>query len=102
MNARPISGTAIALIAVAATARAQDATVVYRLGRDTVAIEQITRTSSHLTGESLLRQGTALTRSQYDVTLSGGKPTGLVFRRRQARWLADSEQPDRMALHLRR
>lgn len=83
MNARPISGTAIALIAVAATARAQDATVVYRLGRDTVAIEQITRTSSHLTGESLLRQGTALTRSQYDVTLSGGKPTGLVFRRRQ-------------------
>jgi len=65
------------------TVIAQDATIVYRLGRDTVAVEQMTRTSSHLTGESLLRQGTALTRTQYDVALSNGRPTTLVFRRRQ-------------------
>ncbi len=79
-----ILGLATALfVARPPIATAQDATIIYRLGRDTVAIEQITRTSTHLIGESLLRQGTALTRSQYDVTLSGGKPTALVFRRRQ-------------------
>lgn len=76
-------GFALASLAARA-AVAQDATIVYRLGRDTVAIEQMTRTSSHLTGESLLRQGTAITRSQYDAALSSGRVTTLVFRRRQA------------------
>lgn len=73
-----------ALLGASTTAAAQDATMIYRLGHDTVAIEQISRTATHLTGESVLRQGTAITRSQYDVTLAGGKPTVLVFRRRQA------------------
>jgi hypothetical protein len=78
-------GFAFALTAARThAATAQDATIVYRLGRDTVAIEQITRSATHLAGESLLRPGTSITRAQYDVTLSGGKPTALVFRRRQA------------------
>src|SRR5262245_24090141 len=78
-------GLATAVIsAMSGVASAQDATIIYRLGRDTVAVEQMTRTSPHLAGETLLRQGTALTRSQYDVTLSSGRVTTLVFRRRQA------------------
>lgn len=71
-------------LGASASAAAQDATIIYRLGRDTVAVEQFTRTPTRLSGESMLRQGTAITRSQYDVTLAGGKPTVLVFRRRQA------------------
>jgi DUF2911 family protein len=81
---RIIGFTATLIAAPTQFAIAQDATIVYRLGHDTVAIEQMTRTSSHLTGETLLRQGTATTRSQYDVALSSGKVTTLVFRRRQA------------------
>ena len=85
MNTIKFVGIALALsTAQSQVATAQDATIVYRLGRDTVAIEQITRTASHLAGETLLRQGTAITRSQYDAALSNGRVTTLVFRRRQA------------------
>jgi hypothetical protein len=73
-----------AALLLARVASAQDATIVYRLGRDTVAIEQITRTPARLAGETLLRQGVAITRTQYEATLSGNRATSVVIRRRQA------------------
>jgi hypothetical protein len=72
-----------ALALAPAAALAQDATIVYRLGRDTIAVEQMTRTPARLTGETVVRQGPAITRTQYDATWAGGKSV-LVIRRRQA------------------
>jgi len=68
----------------ASTARAQEGVIVYRLGRDTVAIEQFTRTATRLAGEMVARNGPAVNRIQYDLTLAGGRPTAAVVRRRQA------------------
>lgn len=68
----------------AAPLLAQDATIVYRLGRDTVAVEQFTRAPSRFVGETVVRQGPTVSRTQYDITLTGGKPTAAVIRRRQA------------------
>jgi hypothetical protein len=36
-----------------------------------------------MTGETVLRQGAAVTRLQYDVTIAGGKATSAVLKRRQ-------------------
>ena len=47
----------IATLGVAPIAAAQDAAIVYRLGRDTVAIEQFSRTPSNFTGDVLTRVG---------------------------------------------
>ncbi|MEX2283814.1 MAG: DUF2911 domain-containing protein [Gemmatimonadota bacterium] len=78
----------IALAAAAALttqARAQQTTFVYRLGRDTTAIEQFTRTGNRITGETVNRSGAAVTRLQYEVTLgSDGRPTAVVYRTRNA------------------
>jgi len=79
------SGIVAALIATPGTAvRAQDATIVYRLGHDTVAVEQFTRTPTRFTGETVVRSGPTVSRTQYDITLVGGKATAAVLRRRQA------------------
>ena len=68
-----------------AAVSAQDATIVYRLGRDTVAVEQFSRTSTRMAGESMTRAGTAIVRVQYELTLgSNGRATAAVIRRRQA------------------
>src|SRR3954462_13297100 len=74
----------IAALAVPGALPAQDATIVYRLGRDTVAVEQFTRTPTRLTGEMVTRSGAAVSRTQYDFTLSGARVTAAVVRRRQA------------------
>ena len=63
---------------------AQDATIVYRLGHDTVAVEQFTRTPTRFTGETVVRSGPTVSRTQYDITLANGKATAAVLRRRQA------------------
>jgi hypothetical protein len=63
---------------------AQDATIVYRLGHDTVAIERYARTNTRFTGEMVTRSGTAVSRTQYELTLANGKVTAAVVRRRQA------------------
>ena len=69
---------------VAFAADAQEAALVYRLGKDTVAIEQYTRTSSRFAGEYVRRLPT-IQRVQYDVTLGAdGRPTRAVVRQRQA------------------
>src|SRR5580765_3730975 len=79
------SGIVAALIATpGAAVRAQDATLVYRLGHDTVAVEQFTRTPTRFTGETVVRSGPTVSRTQYDITLVGGKATAAVLRRRQA------------------
>ena len=56
---------------------AQSASVVYRLGKDTVAIEQYTRTATSLSGEMVQRSGAAVARVRYSMTLGrNGRPTG--------------------------
>ena len=81
------TGAALSLTVAPVTARtvfAQDGTIVYRLGRDTVAIEQFTRTPTRLAGEMVTRSGTAVTRTLYELTIANGRPTAAVVRRMQA------------------
>lgn len=59
---------------------AQQNVIVYRLGRDTVAIEQYTHTNNRLTGEVVSRAGLAVQRVLYDLTLANGRPTAAVVR----------------------
>ena len=75
---------AAAALSSAARLSAQDAAIVYRLGHDTVAVEQVTRSATKFAGETVVRSGPAVTRTQYDITLAGGKPAAMVIRRRQA------------------
>ena len=69
--------------AASASAWGQDATIVYRIGRDTVAIEQFRRTASRMVGESVCRHGDFVARTQYDVTLERGRLRAMVVRARQ-------------------
>src|SRR5207253_7337410 len=77
---------AAALLAgTASSVQGQDATIVYRLGRDTVAIEQFTRTPGDMTGETVTRSGPAVIRVAYHMSLDrNGWPATAVIRRRQA------------------
>ena len=69
---------------VAAPLSAQQASLVYRLGKDTLAIEQYARTSTRLNGEMVQRVGAAVVRVLYDVTVgSDGRPTAATIRRVQ-------------------
>jgi hypothetical protein len=79
----PVCLLTAALSAPVATLLAQDATIVYRLGHDTVAVEQFTRTPTRFVGETVIRSGPTISRTQYDITLAGGKQTAAVLRRRQ-------------------
>jgi hypothetical protein len=64
---------------------AQQASLVYRLGKDTLAIEQYTRTATRLNGEMVQRSGAAVVRVQYDVAIGrDGRPTAATIRRMQA------------------
>jgi hypothetical protein len=55
---------------------AQSASIVYRLGKDTVAVEQYTRTATSVKGEMVQRSGAAVARVQYALTLgTNGRPT---------------------------
>jgi hypothetical protein len=68
-------------------------TMVYRLGRDTVAIEQHTRTGDRMTGEVVSRSP-VVRRLQYEVTLgSNGRATRAVLRQRQANGQPVANQP---------
>ena len=69
----------------AASLGAQPATLVYRLGKDTLAIEQFTRTATAMTGEMVQRSGAAVVRIAYNVTLGkDGRPTTATVKRMQA------------------
>jgi hypothetical protein len=64
---------------------AQSGTLVYRLGRDTSAIEQFTRTPTAMTGEMVQRAGATVVRWQYQIDLARtGRPATARFTRMQA------------------
>jgi hypothetical protein len=55
---------------------AQQATFVYRLGRDTVAVDQYTHQSNRVAGMMVQRAGAAVTVVRYEMTYgSDGRPT---------------------------
>ena len=69
----------------AAQSTSSTALMVYRLGTDTLAIEQYTRTGNRLTGEMVQRSGAAIARIRYEVTVgSDGRPTAAKIVRLQA------------------
>jgi hypothetical protein len=75
---------ALAVLGATIPARAQQASFVYRLGKDTSAVEQFTRTATSFVGEVVRRSPTVL-RIQYDVALGpDGHPTRATVRQRQA------------------
>lgn len=75
----------LALAGIPGTAIAQNAVIVYRLGKDTVAIEQYTRSASAMSGEMVQRSGAAVARFSYSVTLGkDGRPTAATITRMQA------------------
>lgn len=73
---------ALATVALSASAAsAQQASFVYRLGKDTAAIEQFTRTANHLTGDVVSRNGPAVTHAWYDAAIGGdGRVTSVTYR----------------------
>lgn len=75
----------VLLFAASATSlAAQSASMVYRLGKDTIAIEQYTRTATSLAGEMVQRSGMTVARVQYRVTLGkDGRPTFASIKRLQ-------------------
>ncbi len=70
-----------ALIASSSVLDAQEGTIVYRLGKDTVAVESFTRTPSKLTGAMVGRGGASVVLTTYDITLNKGLPTAAVVKR---------------------
>jgi hypothetical protein len=69
----------------AASADAQQGVMVYRLGRDTVAVEQFNRTAQRFAGEMVSRGPASVVRFQYEIVLGAdGRPVSAVMRRRQA------------------
>jgi hypothetical protein len=82
------------LLASTTSLAAQSASLVYRLGKDTVAIEQYTRTATLLAGEMVQRSGPAVVRVQYSVTIGrDGRPTAATLRRLQADGTAPPNAP---------
>ena len=97
-NAPPLL-LALAALAWAAPARGQEASFVHRLGRDTMAVEQFTRSGNRLVGEVASRLGAAVTRLQYEVTIgSDGLPQGAIFRNRSAAGTPLPNQPGEIRL----
>ncbi|MGH7680063.1 MAG: DUF2911 domain-containing protein [Gemmatimonadaceae bacterium] len=83
----------LALLSYPAIVSAQEGVIVYRLGRDTAAIEQFTRTPSKFSGEMVSRAGNAVVRTTYDITVANNRPTAAVFRRLQANGSPLANQP---------
>ncbi|MDQ6610946.1 MAG: DUF2911 domain-containing protein [Gemmatimonadota bacterium] len=74
----------LALLLHSAVAACQPATMVYRLGTDTLAVEQFTRAGNRMTGEMVQRNGLAVVRYKYELTMdAGGWPTAATIARMQ-------------------
>ena len=71
----------VALTAVAPVLHAQEGTVVYRLGNDTVAIESWSRRGNMLTGEMIGRGGATVSRTWYEISYDRGRPVTTVVKR---------------------
>ncbi len=78
MRSLSATSTLAACVISASQLSAQSASVEYRLGADTVAIEQFTRTATKLTGEMVQRSGAAVVRVNYDMTLGSDGRLQLV------------------------
>lgn len=82
------------LLCAAGPLAAQQASLVYRLGKDTIAIEQWTRTANALSGEMVQRSGAAVVRVQYRLALGrDGRPTGASIVRLNADGSAPANAP---------
>ena len=78
-----LQALSVATLVASAPAFAQEASFVVLLGKDTVAIEKYTRTTTRMTGELVSRFGAAGNRVSYEVTLgSSGRPTAIIYRAR--------------------
>lgn len=75
---------AVSFAVSSAAAGAQDGTIVYRLGNDTVAVESWTRSGNRLTGEMVGRGGANVLRTTYEITFDKGRPVSTIARRFQA------------------
>jgi hypothetical protein len=85
-----LSALAISALPLAA----QQASFVYRLGKDTVAIEQFTRSGGRIMGEMVQRSGAAVTLVRYEMTLGrSGRPATVTIRRLQADGTPMPNQP---------
>lgn len=74
----------LSLLTSALPLAAQQTSLVYRLGKDTVAVEQYTRTANRIVGEMLQRNGVAFSRIQYDMTVgTDGRAMAATIRRLQ-------------------
>lgn len=75
--------TGASFVALSATPlAAQSASLVYRLGKDTLAVEQFTRTATSINGEMVQRNGPAVVRYQYSMAVGkDGRPTTATIRR---------------------
>jgi hypothetical protein len=70
------------LLVAPTAASAQGAVFVYRLGKDTLAVEQYTRTPTGMSGEMVQRNGSAVVRFTYSLTLGkDGRPTAASLTR---------------------
>lgn len=84
--------SALALCALPVSA--QQVSFVYRLGKDTVAIEQYARAANRVTGEMVQRAGAAVTLVRYEMTLGrDGRPASATIRRAMADGSALPNQP---------
>jgi len=73
---------------------AQQASFVYRLGKDTVAIEQYSRSANRVSGEMVQRSGAAVALIRYEMSLgSNGHPIQATIRRLQADGTPFPNQP---------
>lgn len=60
---------------------AQQASFVYRLGKDTIGVEQFTRTANRLSGEVVSRTGATVVRTEYDATIGpDGRVTAVTYK----------------------
>jgi hypothetical protein len=74
----------LALCVAASSLTAQQATFVYRLGKDTVAIEQYSHQANKIAGTMAQRAGAAVTLVRYELTYgSDGRPTSARIARSQ-------------------
>jgi hypothetical protein len=75
----------LSLLVVASPLAAQSASFVYTLGKDTVAVDQYTRTATALEGEMVQRAGAAVARTRYRITIArNGRPAAVTIARLQA------------------
>lgn len=92
-----LSGAALPLAA-------QDVTLVYRLGRDTAAVEQYTHANNRIVGTSVQRAGAAVTVVRYELSYDprDGRPTAARIARSQPDGTPVPNQPTETRFTVRR